>query len=110
MTDRPPRLPSDSEDDERDHERDQRVTHLQSERDDDGAEHDAKTDERVGAGVVAVCAKRGAIEPATRACADLRRHEVTGEADQARERQNEQTIGSIGVEEPVYGFVCGDTR
>ncbi len=48
------------------------------------------------------------LRPArVRTCAATR---LPAKSDQARERQNEQTVGGIGVEEPVYGFVRGDTR
>ncbi len=52
--DRPPRLPRDAQDDERDREPDQWIAELEAERDDDRAADDSERDETVGACVIAV--------------------------------------------------------
>ena len=64
VADRPPRLPGDAEDHRRDGESDQRVGHVESERDHHGTENDSETDVGVGAGVVAVGHEGGAVRVA----------------------------------------------
>src|SRR6478735_5397658 len=84
---RPPGLPRDPQDDERDHEADDRVGGGQAERDDDRAGHHREADEPVRARVVAVGDERRALEPPSGAEADRGRPLVAEEADDSRERQ-----------------------
>jgi hypothetical protein len=62
-----PGLPGDPQDHERDSKSDQGVSDIQAERYDDGARHDGETDERVGAGVVAVGYQCRAVQSLPRA-------------------------------------------
>ena len=62
-SDRPPRIPCDVEDDERDREAHDRVGDRSAERDNGSAGDDAEADEAVNAGVVAVGDQSRAVEP-----------------------------------------------
>ena len=66
VADRVPRLPGDAENHCSNGEGDQRVSHVESERDHHGTENDSETDVGVGASVVAIGHEGGALEASTR--------------------------------------------
>ena len=70
VADRVPRLPSDAEDDRRDDKGDERVSHVEAERDDRRAENNPKADVGVGTGVVSVGDEGGTVESPARPRSD----------------------------------------
>ena len=77
-----PRVPGDAQDHHGDAEADQRVCHLEADRDRDRARHDREAYVGVGACVGAVGDQRRAVEAMTGAAADDRRDPVAREPQQ----------------------------
>ena len=103
-----PRLPSDSEDDRGNRERDQRIASIKAEGNNRGTEHDTEADERIYAGMVAVCDESGAVELPPCSGSHLRSDHVAAKADQARQGERNQMTRRFGVDEALQGFVGSD--
>jgi hypothetical protein len=93
----------------RDDEPDDRVGDLEADGDEDGGCEDGEADESVRAGVVAVGDERWAVEAAAGAEADDGGEFVVGEADGADDRECDQVLDVLRVDEPVDGLDGGDT-
>jgi len=99
--DRPPGLPSDPQDDERDREPDQRVAELEAERHDDRAADDSERDESIGACVVAVGDKCRAAEALAGAEADQGGDLVADESDRAGGGECAEVGERLWVDQPL---------
>src|SRR5215208_7447885 len=99
--DRPPRLPGDPQDDDRDREADDRITDLKAERDDDRTRDHCEADEPVDAGMVSIGDQRRARQPPPGAKPDLSGCLVTEEADDAGGREGAEVVDRLRVDEAV---------
>ena len=84
---------------------DERVTDLRAERDDDGAGDDAKRDEAVHAGVIAVRDHGRARQPPTGPQPNLRSEFVAEEADHSRGGQDPEMRELLRVDQPLDRLV-----
>ena len=103
--DRPPRLPRDAQDDERDGQPDERVGDRDAEGDDRGGRDDAERHVGVRAGVVAVGDEGGAVQPASGSQADEGRDPIARVPDRAGEGQRPQMVGRVGMDQPCDRLV-----
>jgi hypothetical protein len=108
MPDRDPRLPGDSEDDRGNRERNQRIASIEAEGNNYGTEDDTEADERIYAGMVAVCDESGAVELPPCSGSHPGSDHVATKADQARQSERNQMTWPFGVDEALHGFVGSD--
>ena len=108
VVDRSPRLPGDAEDHRRDRESDERVGHIESERDHQRTENDSQTDVGVGASVVAIGHEGGAVEASACSRADEGSSHVAEEADRTCQGECEEVLRCLGVDDPHDRFVGGN--
>lgn len=108
VADRVPRLPGDAEDHCSDGEGDQRVSHVESERDHHGTENDSETYVGVGSGMISVRHESRAVESPACSCTDERSDEVAEEADRTCQGECNEVLGCLGVDDPHDGLVCSN--
>ena len=104
------RLPGDPQDHDGHDQADDRVSDLQPERDDRGAEHDRQADQPVSPGVIAVGDQRRALQPLPGTQPDERGSLVTDEPDRAGGGERPQVRESMRVDQAVDRLDQGNTR
>jgi hypothetical protein len=110
VADRSPRLPGDTQDHDGDYKRDQGITQIEAERDDDRTQYDPEADEGIGSRVVSIGHKGRAVQSLARTAADECCDKVAPEADASGKREGEQVLGSLRIDDPRNGFVSGEAR